>query len=156
ENPTPFLYLPVAQEYASQATMVVRTKGDPNPLIAPVRAELQRLDPHLPLYDVKTLTDHMSTTLLPARIAASLLLSFGVLALALASVGVYGLVLNIVAQRTREVGIRIALGATRSDILRLVVGHGLTLALAGIAFGLVVTLGLSRFLTSLLYGISAT
>jgi putative ABC transport system permease protein len=105
---------------------------------------------------MKTLTDHMSTTLLPARIAASLLLSFGVLALALASVGVFGLVLNVVAQRTREVGIRIALGATRSDILRLVVGHGLTLALAGIALGLVVTLGLSRFLTSLLYGVSAT
>jgi predicted permease len=156
ENPTPFLYIPVAQEYASQVTMVVRTKGDPNPIIAPVRAELQRLDPHLPLYDVKTLIDHMSTTLLPARIAASLLLSFGVLALALASVGVYGLVLNVVAQRTREVGIRIALGATRRDILRLVVGHGLTLALAGIALGLVVTLGLSRFLASLLYGVSAT
>jgi ABC-type antimicrobial peptide transport system permease subunit len=98
----------------------------------------------------------MRTTLLPARVAGSVLLSFGVLALALAAVGVYGLMLNVVAQRTREVGIRVALGATRGDILRLVVGQGMTFALAGIGVGLAVTVALARFLTSLLYGISAT
>jgi predicted permease len=156
ESPTPFIYLPMTQEYQSNVTMVVRTKGDPGSMIASIRAELQSLDPHLPLYDVKTMTDHMSTTLLPARIAASVLMSFGILALALASVGVYGLMLNVVAQRTREVGIRIALGATRRDVLRLVVGQGMTLAVTGIAIGLMVTLGLTRFLASLLYGVSTT
>jgi predicted permease len=156
ENPTPFIYLPIAQEYQSNVTMVVRTKGDPAAMIASVRAELQHLDSHLPLYDVKTMTEHMSTTLLPARIAASVLISFGVLALALASVGIYGLMLNVVAQRTREVGIRVALGATRADILRLVVGQGMTLATVGIVIGLLITLGLTRFLASLLYGVSAT
>jgi putative ABC transport system permease protein len=84
------------------------------------------------------------------------LISFGVLALALASVGVYGLMLNVVAQRTREVGLRIALGATRTDILKLVVGQGMTLATAGIVIGLLITLGLTRFLASLLYGVSTT
>jgi predicted permease len=156
ESPTPFIYLPIAQEYQSNMTMVVRTKGDPASMIAPVRAELQRMDSHLPLYDVKTMTEHMATTLLPARIAASVLISFGLLALALASVGVYGLMLNVVAQRTREVGIRIALGATRNDILRLVVGQGMALTAAGIAIGLLITLGLTRFLASLLYGVSTT
>jgi predicted permease len=156
ESPRPFIFLPLSQEYQSQVTMVVRTEGEPSSMIASIRAELQSLDPHLPLFDVKTLTEHMATTLLPARIAGSVLLSFGLLALALASVGVYGLMLNVVAHRTREVGIRVALGATRLDILRLVVGQGLTLALAGIAIGLVVTLALTRFLNSLLYGISAT
>jgi predicted permease len=156
EAPRPFIYVPIFQEYQSGVTMVVRTKGDPSSLGAAARAVVQRLDSHLPVYDVKTLTEHMSISLLPARLAASLLSIFGALALALAAIGVYGLMLNVVAQRTREIGIRVALGATRTDVLRLIVGRGLALAGSGIALGVVLALGLTRSLQALLYGVSAT
>jgi putative ABC transport system permease protein len=156
EAPRPFVYISAAQETPSHVTMVMRTKADPHGTIGPVRSEFQALDPHLPLYDVKSLGEHMSTTLLPARLAAGVLLSFGFLALALAAVGVYGLTLNVVTQRTREVGIRMALGATRREIVQLVLRQGMALATAGIAVGLIATLALARILSSLLYGVSAT
>jgi len=156
DSAQPFLYVPITQEYQSQVTMVVRTKGDPASFITLVRNEIRNLDPHLPVYDVKTLDEHMLITLLPARLAASLLASFGVLALILAGVGVYGVMLNVVTHRTREIGIRVALGATRADVARMIVLRGLMIAGAGVLTGIVGALGLTRLIGSLLYGVSAT
>jgi len=156
EPAEPFLYIPIMQEYQSQVAMVVRTANEPSAMIATIRAEVRDLDPHLPVYDVKTLDEHMLISLLPARLAASLLASFGTLALVLAAIGIYGVMLNVVTQRTREIGIRVALGATRSDVVRMIVGRGVIVAGSGIAIGLVVSFGLTRLIASLLYGVSTT
>jgi putative ABC transport system permease protein len=113
---------------------------------------VQKLDATLPVFDVKTMTEHMSLSLFPARVAATLLGCFGLLALLLAAIGVYGVMSYSVAQRTREIGIRIALGAQPRDVLQLVVRQGMLLA----AIGLFVSLALTRLMSSLLYGVSAT
>jgi len=156
EAPQPFVYFPLAQSYSSTVTMVVRAAGDPRALAPSIRAEARSLDAGLPLYDVKTVEEHLSLSLFPARVAATLLGAFGLLALLLAAVGVYGVVSYAAAQRTREIGIRVALGARRSDVLRLVGGGGLLLVAAGVALGLAAALLLTRFMASLLYGVSTT
>jgi ABC-type antimicrobial peptide transport system permease subunit len=114
------------------------------------------LDPALPIFDVETLTDHLGLALFPARLAAAILGSFGLLALVLAGIGVYGVISYGVSQRTREIGIRMALGADKSDILRSVVGQGLLLAGIGLGLGLAISVMLTRFLGRLLYGVSPT
>jgi macrolide transport system ATP-binding/permease protein len=156
EEPRPFIYFPMSQRYASQAILLVRTESDPKAMIPLIRSEVQRLDGTLPVFDVKTMTEHMGISLFPARLAAILLGCFGLLALLLAAIGVYGVMSYTVAQRTREIGIRMALGAQRSDVLRLVVRQGMTLALIGLAVGLFVSLALTRLISNLLYGVSAT
>jgi putative ABC transport system permease protein len=156
EAPQLFVYSPIEQSYSQTATLVVRSEGDPRSLVAPIRAEVARLDPALPLYDVKTLEEHMGVSLFPARVAASLLGGFGLLALLLAAMGVYGVVSYSVAQRTREIGIRLALGARARDVLRLVAGRGMALVTAGLVAGLAVSLILTRFMEGVLYGVSAT
>ena len=124
------------------------------PVIAALRGEVQRLDPTLPLYNVQTLMDHMNVPLFPAHMAATTLAIFGVLALLLAAIGIYGVMSYVVAARTREIGVRIALGAARGDVLRLIVGQGMTLALFGLGIGLVIALAVTRLLKTLLYGLS--
>ena len=156
EEPRPFFYLPLLQNYEGGATLVARTRTEPEQLIPRLAQEIRALDKALPVFEAKTMTRHLSLALLPARLAGTLLGMFGLVALILAAVGIYGTVAYIVARRTREIGIRMALGADRRQVLRLVVGRGMRLALAGTAVGLVAAFGLTRFISSLLYGVSAT
>jgi ABC-type antimicrobial peptide transport system permease subunit len=146
----------MSQDYNSTGILVVRTKGNPDGLFGPVREQVQALDPNLPLFDVKTLTEHMKLALFPAKIAATVLGVFGFVALMLAAIGVYGITSYAVAQRTHEIGIRLALGAQLGDVLRLVLSQGLKLTLIGAAIGLLGAYLATRAITSVLYGVSAT
>jgi macrolide transport system ATP-binding/permease protein len=156
EDPRPFVWTPLAQDYNGSGILVVRTKGNPENFFGAVRGQVQSLDPNLPLYDVKTFTEHMKFALFPAKVAATVLGVFGLVALLLAAIGVYGITSYAVAQRTHEIGVRLALGAQLSDILRLVLGHGLKLTIIGAALGLVGAFLATRAITSVLYGVSAT
>lgn len=155
EAPESFIYLNLRPESGSFLTLVARTTGDPQPVIAALRREFQQLDGNLPVYNIKTLSEHMATPLFPARVAATLLGSFGLLALLLAAIGIFGVMSYAVTQRTREIGIRMALGANSSSIFRLVVGHGLTLTAIGLGIGLVIALAGTRLMSGLLYGVNA-
>ena len=155
EEPRSFIYTPILQRYNSSASLVVRTAGDPEPKsYAAVRGEVQSLDPKMPVFDVKTLNEHMRLSLFPARIAATILGGFGVLALILTAIGIYGVTSYTVAQRTREIGIRMALGADRAGVARMVVGQGMKLAAVGLAIGVVFALMLTRLMSGLLFGVS--
>jgi len=156
EEPEAHMYLPYAQHFAAQRTLVVQTAGEPGPMMQTVQNELRAVDPELAGFFARTAEQHMVLAFLPARMAAALSAGFGALALALATLGLYGVVAWSVAQRTREIGIRMALGAARGDVLRLVVGHGMKMVAGGVALGLVAAWALSRFLGALLYGVSAT
>lgn len=150
------LYLPELQAYDGRATVVARTSGDPNTLISAIRVEVAALDKDLPLYAVKTMSQQIESTLWQQRTAAGLIGIFGLLALGLAAIGIYGVIAHSVAQRTREIGIRMALGADARDVLRMILRQGFMLALAGVAVGLGAAFALTRLMSSLLYGVSAT
>ncbi|HEX6044624.1 MAG TPA: FtsX-like permease family protein, partial [Pyrinomonadaceae bacterium] len=152
----PFIWAPLTQDYMSHGVLVVRTTGDPNSLFGPVRGEISRLDPNLPLFDVKTLTEHLRLALFPARVAATVLGVFGFVALLLSAIGIYGITSYAVAQRTHEIGIRMALGAQLSDVMKLVLSHGLKLTMIGAAIGLLGAYLATRAIRSVLYGVSAT
>ncbi|HEU4597689.1 MAG TPA: ABC transporter permease [Pyrinomonadaceae bacterium] len=154
----PAMYVPFAQEPLNVRMMnlVLRAEGDPASLISSVRREVNALDPDLALADIKTMEQLKSESLGRSRYRGVLSGIFAAVALALAAVGIYGVIAYAVNQRTREIGIRIALGARRRDIFRLVVGRGLLLSLTGVAFGVAASLVLTRFLSSLLYGVSST
>jgi ABC-type antimicrobial peptide transport system, permease component len=150
------LYLPESQNYDGRATVVVRTATDASLFVSAIRDEVNALDKNLPLFAVKTMSDQIASTLWQQRMAAGLIGTFGLLALVLAAVGLYGVIAHSVAQRTQEIGIRMALGATSKDVLRLVVREGLTLAIAGVIVGLVVAFACTRLMSNVLYGVSAT
>ena len=154
EEPQPLAYLPIAQDYAPAATMQVRTKGRPEAVIATVRGEVQSLDTNLALTNVNTIGELIDQGLWAPRMGAALLTVFAGLALLLAVVGVYGVLSYSVNQQTREIGIRMAMGAHRSRILRLVVGQGMQLAVVGLTVGLLVAFAVMRVLSSLLFGVS--
>jgi predicted permease len=154
EAPRPAFFRPLLRDYNTTVTLVARTATEPRAVVTELRREVQLLDPSLPLFDVKTLSEHMSIPLFPARMAAAALGSFGLLALALAAIGIYGVMSYVVAGRTREIGLRMALGADRRAVLRLIVGQGMALALTGLAAGLVFAFALARLLQGLLYGVS--
>jgi putative ABC transport system permease protein len=136
--------------------MLVRTTGDPLKIIGSVRAEIQRVDRDQPIYNVNSMTGLMATAIAPRRLNLVLLGGFALLALTLAAVGIYGVIANMVTQRTGEIGLRMALGAQPRDVLMLVVGHGLRLTLIGAAIGMAVSFALTRLMTSLLFDVSAT
>jgi macrolide transport system ATP-binding/permease protein len=156
EDPRAFVYRPIWQSYGGATSLVVRGPGDPQRLIATVRNELRQLDANLPTSTAKTLVERLAFPLLPARLAASALGSFGLLALLLAAIGIYGVMSYAVTRRTREIGIRIALGAQHRDVLNLLMKQGTKLTLTGIAIGLPASLVLTRLMKSMLFGISAT
>ena len=155
EDPKPFFYRPLLQEYEPGAQLIVRTAGD-TPIVDALRHEVRALDPRMALVGVETLEQHMQLPLFPARAAGLLLGLFGLLALTLAIVGLYGVMSYSVSQRTREIGVRMALGARRIDVVRLILGQGLRLTLMGMVIGVVCSVALTWVLRSVLYGISAT
>lgn len=151
----PFMYLPLLQEYSPQINLHVRTSSEPKAIIAALRGEVQALDPSLPALNIETLTDRIGRSLGGERTQATLLGSGGVLALLLAAVGLYGVMSYSVAQRTREIGIRMALGAGRGNVMGLVLKQGVTLVSAGVVLGLTGAFITTRLLASLLFGVSA-
>ena len=156
EDSRSFVWRPLFQRYQNSATLIVRTNGDPESMISAVRNEVRSIDANLPLYEVKTLTEHLRFALFPPRVAATVFAVFGLVALMLAAMGIYGITSYAVAQRTHEIGIRMALGAQLRDVLRLVISHGVKLTLLGVAIGLIGAYVVTRAITSLLYGVSAT
>src|SRR6266404_2725324 len=152
----PEAYKSQLQEASAGMTLVVRTEGDPRPLIAAVREEIRALDKDLPPYNIKTMSDVLFESLARERFTTLLLMVFAALALVLASIGIYGVMSYSVTQRTHEIGIRLAIGAQTSDIFRQVVGQALRLAGIGVAVGLAGAFALTRLMASLLYGVSTT
>jgi macrolide transport system ATP-binding/permease protein len=155
EDPQPLAYLPLAQDYAPAVTMQVRTSGRPEAVSATVRSQVQSLDTNLALTNMNTIGELIDQGLWAPRMGAGLLTVFGGLALLLAVVGVYGVLSYSVNQQTREIGIRMAMGAQTGRILGLVVGQGMRLAVAGLTLGLLVAFAAMRILSSLLFGVSA-
>lgn len=156
EPPRPFLYLPLLQDYRSNMILVARTPLELGAALQAVQNVVASLDPNLLIFDVKTLDEHIGIALFLPRMAATLLSLFGLLALLLAAIGLYGVMSYSVSQRTREIGIRLSLGAQAGDVLKLVLRQGLLLSLIGVVTGLVAALAVTRFIAHLLYGVSAT
>ncbi|MEP6820304.1 MAG: ABC transporter permease [bacterium] len=156
EAPHPYIYQPVLQSYDPKMTLVVRTTGEPQSVANAVREQIRGLDANLPVADVKTFREQLNLSLFPSRVAAWTLGGFGVLALLLAAIGIYGVVSYSVAQRTREIGVRMALGAKRKDVLGLVLGEGLFVIALGLALGLLLAFAATRVIAGFLYGIGAT
>ncbi|MCA1615741.1 MAG: ABC transporter permease [Acidobacteria bacterium] len=154
EEPQGYVVRPLAQAYTGTNTVILRTERDAKELLAAVVGEMRQLDPHLPVSG-KPLEERLAMPLLPVRVAATLLGGFGLLALALAAIGIYGVMSYAVSRRTREIGIRMALGAQASNVLRLTIRQGMTPVLAGVGAGLAAALGLTRLARSLLFGVSA-
>jgi predicted lysophospholipase L1 biosynthesis ABC-type transport system permease subunit len=148
------MYVPIEQNYASQVTVQVRAAGEPEAVLGTVRRELQQLEPTMPLLNVSTYRSILATSLWAPRMGASLLTIFGVLALLLAAVGLYGVMAYSVTQRTREIGIRMALGAEALQVRGMIVRQGLSLMLGGVALGVAGALVLSQLVTRLLFGIT--
>jgi putative ABC transport system permease protein len=151
----PFLiYLPELQSYDGRATLVARTAVDPASLISSLREQVAALDKDLILFSAKTMKEQIESTLWQQRTAAGLIGIFGLLAVALAAIGIYGVIAHSVAQRTREIGIRMALGADAAGVRGMILKQGLALALVGVAFGAAAAFALTRLMSSLLYEVS--
>lgn len=155
EDPQPLAYLPLTQDFAPAVTMQVRTSGRPESVIAAVRSQVQSLDTNLALTNLNTIEELVDQGLWAPRVGAGLLAVFGALALLLAIVGVYGVLSYSVSQQTREIGIRMAMGARTASVLALIVRQGMRLAFVGLALGLVIAFAGTRALSSLLFGVSA-
>lgn len=154
EDPRPIMYYPISQRRPGIMTLIARTNGDPRNFVGAIRHELQTIDRSVPLSGVKTMPEHMTWALWAPNMAATLSLAFGVIALLLSSVGLYSVMAYVVSQRTKEIGIRMALGASRKDVLRMITSQGIRLALVGAGIGLVLALVLAKVVSSLLIGIS--
>jgi predicted permease len=157
EPPLPTMYWPVAQIRATPSlAIVVRTENDPAALAAAVRDALSEIDKTQPIYDMQTLDQLVAKSLDQRRFTLTLMVLFGVIALVLSSIGIYGVMAFAVTQRTQEIGVRMALGASPIDVLKMVVGSGMFLALIGVAVGLLGAFALTRLMASVLFGVSPT
>ena len=156
QSSQPTIYFPYLQTGDQTMSLVVRTDSHPAAILPAIKNAIWSVDKDQPVFNVKTMDEIISGVVSAPRLAFILLGIFAFLALALAAVGIYGVTSYSVSQRTHEIGIRMALGARESDVLRLVVGHGLTLAVVGVALGVAGALVLTRFLASMLYGIRPT
>ncbi|HEX8922815.1 MAG TPA: FtsX-like permease family protein, partial [Pyrinomonadaceae bacterium] len=156
----PAVYVPLTQNSFPNAIrslfLVVRAQGEPASLTSSIQKELRSMDQEQALFQVRTLEDVISNSLAQRRFNSLLLVIFGALAGLMAAVGIYGVIAYSVAQRTNEIGIRLALGAQQRDVLKMILGQGIKLTLIGVAVGLVAAFVLTRILSSLLYGVSAT
>jgi len=156
ETGAPMVYLPLAQSYSGSTTVVVRTDADLASILARVQAEVHQLDPNIPIASARTLTERLALPLLPARMTAWLLGVFGVLALVLAAIGLYGVMSYMVSSRTHEIGVRMAMGARGEDVLALILRQGLTLTAVGVVAGVVFATMMARLMRALLFGVSTT
>src|SRR5262249_24791658 len=142
--------------YSGSITLVARSAANPVDLMAALRRELATLDPHLPAFDAMPHEEHLRLPFFPVRVAATALGSFGLLSLMLAVIGIFGVVSYRVSERTREIGIRVALGARATAVLQLVLGQGMRPVIVGIAFGLLVSWASTRMMTDVLFGVDAS
>jgi predicted permease len=156
ETPRPYLYISGPQWYQADTVLFVKTAGNPGAIVSAVQQAVRALDVNVPLYEIRTIAEHLQLATVLQRNIAGMLGAFGALALLLAMVGLYGVVAATVAQRTPEIGMRMALGANRLDIATLVLKQSLALTLAGVAFGLAGAFAITRLFKSLLIGVSAT
>jgi predicted lysophospholipase L1 biosynthesis ABC-type transport system permease subunit len=155
DAPQPFLYLPLLQDYRSNMILVARTASEPEKMFHAILTEVAALDPEMPMFDTRTLEEHIGVSLFLQRMAATLLGIFGVFALSLAALGLYGVMAYTVSQRTRELGIRISVGAKQWEILTLILEEGLMLSIIGMVAGVAIALAVTRLSAHLLYGVSA-
>jgi predicted permease len=156
EAQRPAVYVPMQQWYVPDTTLVVKTAGDPMAVLPAVRAVVRELDPGVPLFEIQTMAGHLETATFVQRTAASVVTALGVVALLLAAIGLYGLIAGSVVLRLPEIGMRMALGAVRRDIVRLIVGQGLRVTALGLAIGLVLAAAVTRLLAGLLVGVTPT
>jgi predicted permease len=155
EAPSAMMYFPYTQDPWWVMYVVIRTSGDPTTLASALQSQIQKMDPSLPVQDILPMSSRIASSHDDARISSMLLGMFAALALVLASVGIYGVLAYVVAQRTHEIGIRLALGAQRGDVLRLVIAQGMRSVFGGIAIGVGGALAMSQVLADLLYSVSA-
>ena len=162
-EPTWDLYLTYPQIHldnvgAAAANMfwIVRTTGDPMNLATSLAREVRRIDPEVVAAQIRPMDHYLSDAVAPRRFSLSLMAAFALAALALAITGIYAVVMYSVSQRAREIGIRVALGASRSNIVRLVMGHGIRFVLIGLALGIAMAVGVTRLLSTMLFGLAAT
>lgn len=156
EKTAPQFYVPFSQNPNTYLSLAVRTAVDPLTLVTAVRRELARIDRSQPPYDIVTMQEILSESLAARRLITMLLTAFAVLAVILASVGIYGVTFYLTSRRTQEIGVRIALGASRGAILRLALARVLALTVAGLAIGAAASLFLARFLVTFLHGVRPT
>jgi putative ABC transport system permease protein len=156
EEPRPYVYRPLSQNFGAIMSLIARTSGDPQPMVPVLQREALLLDESLPIMETKTMEQHLGIMLFAPRMGGILLGVFGGLAILLATIGLYGVVSYTAAQRTREVGIRVALGARPSDVIRLVTRQGMALVVIGAAIGLALGFAATRPLGSFLYGVGVS
>jgi ABC-type lipoprotein release transport system permease subunit len=154
EAPLPYMYFALEQNFVSTAVLHVRSGGAPATVLAAVREVVRTLDPNLPIFDARTVEEHMRSAVFAQRMGANLLGVMGILAVILAAVGLYGVIAYAVSQRTQEMGIRLALGAAPRDLLRMVMRQGLVITGMGLAIGLALAFAATGFMRSLLPGIA--
>jgi predicted permease len=155
QRPASHLYLPLSQDFQMEVTLLVRTAADSNGMRRALRVAVATTDRNLPVSAVRTLADHILDSDGEERMTASLVSLFGLLALVIAAIGLYGLMSYTVAQRTQEIGVRMALGAERRNVLGLIIRQGFLLALAGVVVGMIAAFVLARVISSRLYGVGA-